>query len=252
MTVVLEGRRAVLSGDIHARGTRPGREFRDSGAGRGYAMVYKDRKDAGRQLAEKLSRYGDKTDVIVLGLPRGGVTVAYEIAKVLHCPLDILIVRKIGFPGNPELAAGAVSETGSVVFNENIVTAYGVSKAYLEQETARQQEEIARRITLYRGGAGVPLLEGKTVILVDDGVATGATLKAAISTLKEERLARLVVALPVASQSAEQELAAMADEWVCLQAPAGFMAVGQYYSDFTQVEDDDVVAMLNQGAAFER
>lgn len=209
-------------------------------------MIYRDRKDAGKKLAEMLSHYRDNSEVIVLGLPRGGVTVAHEIAETLHCPLDILIVRKIGFPGNPELAAGAVSETGSVVLNEDIVSAYGVSKAYLESETSRQKEEISRRIALYRGGAGVPPLEGKTVILVDDGVATGATLKAAISTLKKERLARLVVALPVASQSAALELAAMTDEWVCLQAPYGFRAVGQYYSDFTQVEDGDVVAMLKR------
>jgi putative phosphoribosyl transferase len=207
-------------------------------------MVFADRKNAGKQLAEKLSPYRDKADVIVLGLPRGGVTVAYEIARALHCPLDILIVRKIGFPGNPELAAGAVSETGTVVLNEDIVSGYGVSRAYLEQETARQKEEIARRIALYRGGKGVPHLQGKTVILVDDGVATGATAKAAISTLKQEKITKLVVALPVASQEAEREIAPMVDEWVCLQAPAGFWAVGQYYSDFTQVEDEDVVAML--------
>jgi predicted phosphoribosyltransferase len=174
--------------------------------------------------------------------------VAHEIAEMLHCPLDILIVRKIGFPGNPELAAGAVSETGRVVLNEDIVSSYGVGKAYLERETARQEEEIARRIALYRGVRGLPPLSGKTVILVDDGVATGATLKAAISTLKEERLARLVVALPVASQSAERELSGMVDEWVCLQVPLGFMAVGQYYSDFTQVEDDEVVTMLHRAA----
>jgi putative phosphoribosyl transferase len=207
-------------------------------------MVFADRKNAGKQLAEKLSPYRDKADVIVLGLPRGGVTVAYEIARALHCPLDILIVRKIGFPGNPELAAGAVSETGTVVLNEDIVSGYGVSRTYLDQETARQKEEIARRIALYRGGKGVPPLQGKTVILVDDGVATGATAKAAISTLKQEKIAKLVVALPVASREAEREIAPMVDEWVCLQAPAGFWAVGQYYSDFTQVEDEDVVAML--------
>jgi putative phosphoribosyl transferase len=209
-------------------------------------MVYRDRKDAGKRLAEKLMHYRDKADVIVLGLPRGGVTVAYEVAGVLQCPLDILIVRKIGFPGDPELAAGAVSETGSVVFNEDIVPRYGVSRAYLEKETARQKEEIARRIALYREGKGIPPLAGKTVILVDDGVATGATVKAAISTLKKERIAKLVIALPVASRDAEQEITPLVDEWVCLQAPAGFRAVGSYYADFTQVEDEDVVAMLKE------
>jgi len=209
-------------------------------------MVYRDRKDAGKRLAKELAHYRNKADVIVLGLPRGGVAVAQEIAVALNCPLDILIVRKIGFPGNPELAAGAISETGSVALNEDIVAMYGVSRAYLERETARQRDEIARRVALYRGGAGIPPLEGKSVILVDDGVATGATLRAAISTLREERLARLTVALPVASKSAVRELAALVDEWVCLQAPAGFMAVGQYYSDFAQVEDADVVAMLQR------
>ena len=207
-------------------------------------MIYKDRKHAGKKLADKLQHYRDKADVIVLGLPRGGVTVACEIAKALHCPLDILIVRKIGFPGRPELAAGAVSETGTVVINEDIVSVYGVSREYLERETARQKEEIARRIDLYRGGKGIPSRAGKTVILVDDGVATGATIKAAISTLTEERIAKLVVALPVASQDAEQEIATMVDELICLQTPAGFMAVGNYYHDFTQVEDEDVLAML--------
>lgn len=207
-------------------------------------MVFRDRKDAGKRLAEYLMPYRGKPDLIVLGLPRGGVTVAYEVARALQCPLDILIVRKIGFPGNPELAAGAVSETGSVVFNEDIVTAYGVSRGYLERETARQKEEIARRIALYRGGKGVPLLAGKTVILVDDGVATGATVKAAISTLKQERIAKLVIALPVASWEAEQEMSPLADEWVCLQTPTDFRSVGSYYSDFSQVEDEEVVAML--------
>jgi putative phosphoribosyl transferase len=212
--------------------------------GKEKVMVYKDRKDAGMRLAEQLTRYQDQADVIVLGLPRGGVTVAYEIARALHCPLDVLIVRKIGFPGNPELAVGAVSETGTVVLNEDIVSGYGVSRDYLEREIARQKEEITRRIALYRGGKGVPPLAGKTVILVDDGVATGATVKAAISTLNKERIAKLVVALPVASQEAEREIATMVNEWVCLEAPVGFRAVGNYYYDFTQVEDDDVVAML--------
>src|SRR6185369_13601757 len=134
-------------------------------------MVFRDRTDAGRQLAAELRHYEGNEDVIVLGLPRGGVTVAYEIAQALHCPLDILIVRKIGFPGNPELAVGAISETGSIALNKDIIATYRVSNAYLEQEISRQKEEIARRISLYRGGRGVPPLEGKSVILVDDGVA---------------------------------------------------------------------------------
>lgn len=209
-------------------------------------MIYKDRWDAGKKLAEMLHKYIDRDNLLVLGLPRGGVPVADEIARALHAPLDILIVRKIGSPGNPELAAGAVSETGTVVLNEDVIASYRISNEYLARETARQEEEIARRIALFRGGRGVPELAGKTVILVDDGVATGATLKAAIATLKREKLARLIVALPVSSQEAEQEISPLVDEWVCLQAPAGFMAVGNYYYDFTQIEDTEVVALLRQ------
>lgn len=209
-------------------------------------MIYKDRRDAGKSLSEMLSHYRDKPDVIVLGLPRGGVAVAYEVATALHAPLDVLIVRKIGFPGNPELAVGAISETGTLVLNEDIIASYGVSRDYLAQEATRQKEEIARRTVLFRGGEGLPPLAGKTVILVDDGVATGATVKAAVATLKQEKLARLVVALPVASPDAEAIIRRMVDEWVCLQAPFGFMAVGSYYRDFTQVEDADVVSMLKE------
>ncbi len=207
-------------------------------------MIYEDRKDAGKKLAEKLLQYRGNADVIVLGLPRGGVAVAREVAEALHCPLDVLIVRKIGVPGSPELAAGAISETGTVVFNEDIIAVYGVDKEYLEGETARQKVEIARRTDLYRGGKGISSLACKTVILVDDGVATGATIRAAIATLAEERIAWLTVALPVASQEAEQEIAETVDELICLQAPAGFMAVSNYYYDFSQVEDEDVLAML--------
>jgi len=215
-------------------------------------MVFKDRKDAGKQLAGELLRFRDTPGVIVLGLPRGGVPVAAEIARALRCPLDILIVRKIGFPGDPEFAVGAVSETGTVVFNESIVVSYRVSRDYLERETARQKGEIARRVALYREGKEVPPLAGKTVILVDDGVATGATIKAAISTLQQESIARLVVALPVAAQEAERALAPLADEWLCLQTPPDFRSVGQYYADFDQVEDEKVVAMLKIFSGEER
>lgn len=206
-------------------------------------MVYKDRKEAGKLLAEELGRYRNREDVLVLGLPRGGVTVAYEVARALGVSLDILIVRKIGYPGNPELAVGAVSETGATALNEDII-AHGVTRDYIERETARQKEEIVRRMGLYRGGKGLPPLAGKTVILVDDGIATGATVKAAIATLRKEPLARLVVALPVSSREAAREISGTVDEWVCLQTPSPFYAVGAFFRDFTQVEDDEVVAML--------
>ena len=210
-------------------------------------MVFKDRKEAGRLLAEELGRYRNRKDVLVLGLPRGGVTVAFEIARALGVPLDLLIVRKIGYPSNPELAVGAVSETGAVALNEDVI-AYGVTRDYIEKETARQKEEIARRMKLYRGGKGLPSLAGKTVILVDDGIATGATVKAAIATLKKEPIARLVAALPVSSQEAAREISGTVDEWVCLQTPYPFYAVGAFFRDFTQVEDDEVVAMLQESA----
>lgn len=210
------------------------------------AMIFRDRKEAGALVAKKLMRYAGKKDVIVLALPRGGVVNGFEIAKRLNCPLDVIIVRKIGFPGQPELAAGAVAETGAVVLNEQVISMGRVSEEYIKEETARQMVEIERRKILYRGGAEIPPLKGKTVILVDDGVATGATMKSAIAALKEENPARLVVALPVASVEAEESIRGMADEMVCLQAPPGFMAVGGYYEDFTQVSDDEVVEMLRR------
>jgi predicted phosphoribosyltransferase len=182
----------------------------------------------------------------VLALPRGGVANGLEIAKLLNCPLDIIIVRKIGFPGQPELAIGAVAETGAVVLNENIISMGGVPDDYVKRETELQEDEIERRKELYRGGKSIPSLTGKTVILVDDGVATGATIKAAISALKEEELGKLVVALPVASQDAVKSIGSMVEELVCLQAPPDFMAVGGYYQDFTQVTDDEVIDRLKQ------
>jgi len=209
-------------------------------------MIYKDRKDAGIQLVSRLTEYKDREDVLVLALPRGGVVIGYEVAKTLNCPLDIIIIRKIGFPGQPELAIGAVSETGAVVLNEYIISAYKVSKDYIEEEILRQKKEISRRITLYRSGKGIPPLDGKIIILVDDGVATGATIKAAISTLKKEKIVRLVAALPVSSEDAEEGIKQMVDEWVCTETPFGFMAIGNYYQDFSQVSDEEVVELLKQ------
>jgi len=210
--------------------------------------MFKDRRESGLQLAERLSGYKGRAQVVVLGLPRGGVVTAFEIARTLGASFDVLIVRKIGFPGQPELAVGALSETGAVVLNEKVIS-YGVSKEYIDSEVQRQKEEIARRIARYRDGRRLENLTGRTVILVDDGVATGATIKAAIATLKEEDIARLVAAVPVAPPETAGELASLVDEFVCLSTPAGFMAVGGYYNDFTQVTDEEVAEILRESRA---
>jgi putative phosphoribosyl transferase len=210
--------------------------------------MFSDRRDAGVQLASRLEEYKGQTGLLVLALPRGGVETGYEIAHYLKVPLDIVIVRKIGFPGQPELAIGAVSETGGVVLNDSIISMYGVSKDYIEREVSQQKKEISRRVELYRKGRRLPSLEGKTIILVDDGVATGATVKAAIITLKEEKLKKLIVALPVAPVSMADEIEQMADTLICIETPFDFMAVGAYYHDFTQVSDEEVIDLLKRSA----
>jgi predicted phosphoribosyltransferase len=210
--------------------------------------MFQNRIDAGRRLVSRLDQYKGQRDVIVLALPRGGVVIGYEIARSLNVPLDVLIVRKLGFPGHSELALGAVGETGTVVLNEDIVAAGRVSEDFLNREIALQKDEIARRVSIYRAGNKLPNLNGMRVILVDDGVATGATIKAAISSIKEERAAKLVVALPVGPQEAIRVLRHMVDDVICLETPPGFMAVGQYYLDFNQVSDDEVVNLLRKSA----
>ncbi|MCL4476722.1 MAG: phosphoribosyltransferase [Nitrospirae bacterium] len=211
--------------------------------------MFTDRRDAGLQLAEKLKHYKGCQGVLVLALPRGGAVTGLEIARAIGAPLDVLIVRKIGFPGEPELAIGAVSERGVVALNQRIISYGGVSKKYIEDEISAQKEEIVRRIRRYRGGKRLEKLEGKTIILVDDGVATGATMKAAIATLKEERIERLSVAVPVSPLETADELRAMADEFVCLCTPSDFMAVGNYYRDFAQVTDEEVAEILKESEA---
>lgn len=208
--------------------------------------MFKDRSDAGVQLALRLEMYKDRKDVLVLALPRGGVVTGYEIAGYLNVPLDIVIVRKIGFPGQPEFGIGAVSETGTVVLNQFIISTYGVPNDYIEHEISRQKEEISRRVNLYRKGKGLPELEGKTIILVDDGVATGATMKAAITTLREEDLTKLIAALPVAPPDVASEIKQMVDEFVCIEIHDDFSAVGAYYRDFTQVSDEEAVELLQK------
>jgi putative phosphoribosyl transferase len=206
--------------------------------------MFKDRKDAGTQLAESLKEYIGQENMLVLALPRGGIVTGVEIANRLRAPLDVLIVRKIGHPWQPELAVGAISETGSIVYNEDVVASVGVTKDYLRGEAARQREEIARRQQLYRSGQKLVNLRGKTVILVDDGVATGATMKAAVETLNREQVRKLVVAVPVAPPYTAAELQRMVDVFVCLAIPEDFMSVGGCYEDFPQVTDTDVVKLL--------
>ena len=211
--------------------------------------MFIDRRDAGIQLAKRLKKYRGQKDILVLALPRGGMVTAFEIAKSLGAPIDVLIVRKIGFPGQPELAVGAVSETGTVALNQSIVSMYGVSEDYIQKETLRQKEEISRRVKLYRKGKTISGLDDKTIILVDDGVATGATVKAAIMTLKKEKIARLILALPVGPRDTADELKEMVDEFICIETVEDFYAVGAHYADFTQVSDEEVVAMLERSAA---
>jgi len=205
--------------------------------------MFKDRRDAGTQLAERLKEYIGQENMLVLALPRGGVVTGVEIANRLKAPLDVLIVRKIGHPWQPELAVGAISETGCIVYNEDVVASTGVTKDYLRGEAARQREEIARRQQLYRGGQKLMGLRGKTVILVDDGVATGATMKAAVETLKRQQVG-IIVAVPVAPSYTAAELQRMVDVFVCLDIPEDFMSVGSYYEDFRQVTDADVTQLL--------
>jgi len=212
--------------------------------------MFTNRTDAGVLLAERLKDYSGREGALVLALPRGGVAVGFELAQRLNVGLDVLIVRKIGVPSQPELAAGAISETGTVHLNQDVISAVGDLSAYIEKEIDRQKEEISRRIMLYRGGAPIRDLTGKTIILVDDGVATGATMKAAIETMKKERIIKVVVAVPVAPQSTAEELKHMADEFVCLETPEYFMAVGNHYIDFTQVTDEEVVELLRRSGTF--
>jgi len=208
--------------------------------------MFEDRKDAGLQLAGRLQQYNKGKGILVLALPRGGAVTGYEIARAINAPLDVLIVRKIGFPGQSELAIGAVSETGAIALNRDIISSGNVSQKYIDAEISIQQKEIIRRISLYRVGAMPKRHEGNIVILVDDGVATGATMKAAIATLREEKVGKLVVAVPVSPPDTARELLSLADEFVCLYTPSDFMAVGNYYRDFTQVTDGEVATILRE------
>lgn len=207
---------------------------------------FTDRRSAGRQLAAALEHLRDQ-DVVVLGLPRGGVPVAHEVARALGAPLDVVVVRKLGLPGQPELAMGAVGEGGAVVLNDRVLAVGGVRPQELEQARVREAAEVERRTQRLRGGAAREPLAGRTALLVDDGIATGATVRAACQVVRALGAARVVVAAPVAPPSAVQQLREEADEVVCLASPAHFSAVGSWYRDFAQTPDDEVIRLLAGG-----
>jgi putative phosphoribosyl transferase len=208
------------------------------------AKLFSNRAEAGQRLAQELKKYAGRNDVIVLGLPRGGVPVAYEVARKLGVPLDVFIVRKLGVPGFEELAVGAIASGGVRVLNEDVVRALPNAQELIESITAKETAELERREQSYRDRRPPPQLENQTVILVDDGLATGATMRAAVTALRQRRAARIVVAVPVGAPDTCRELEKEADEIVCFTAPAWFQAVGQYYEDFSQTSDDEVRDLL--------
>ena len=210
--------------------------------------TFANRTEAGRLLAQRLGKYANKSDTVVLGLPRGGVPVAYEVSKHLHAPLDVFIVRKLGVPGFEELAAGAIASGGVRVLNEDVVRAIPYANEAIEAVTIKETAELQRREQIYREGRPAPELRDKIVILVDDGLATGATMRAAVKALRQFGAARIVMAVPVGPSDTCDELAREADEAVCLSTPPFFQAVGQYYEDFSQTSDDDVRELLARTA----
>lgn len=219
--------------------------------GSGSAMErsrFRDRVEAGRFLAGLLSGYAGRDDVIVLALPRGGVPVAYEVAKALGAPLDVLVVRKLGVPGHEELAMGAIASGGLLVLDEDLVRRLGIGRAEIERTVSAELRELERREAAYREGREAPELEGKTVILVDDGLATGSTMRAAALAVRQARPARIVVAVPVAAAETCDEFRAVVDEIVCGLTPRPFQAVGLWYDDFSQTSDEEVRGLLEQAA----
>lgn len=205
---------------------------------------FSDRRDGGRALAAALGAYRGRPDVIVLGLPRGGVPVADEVARSLGAPLDVFLVRKLGVPSQPELAMGAIAEGGAEVLHDDVIEACGVPRAVIDDVGARERSELARRQYLYRRGRPGPVLADRVVILVDDGLATGATMEAALLAVKQQKPREVVVAVPVGARDTCDRLRSLADALICVEAPVDFGAVGRWYEDFGQTSDAEVTAAL--------
>jgi putative phosphoribosyl transferase len=206
-------------------------------------MLFVDRRDAGRKLARKLGRFrGEET--VVLALPRGGIPVGYEVARQLGAPLEVFVVRKLGAPGHEELAMGAIASGGAVVFNEEVIEALGISQEQIQNAAIHETAELRRREARYRRGRRLPNLRGRTVLIVDDGLATGSTMRAAVLAVRELDPARVVVAVPVGAAQTCQAMSSEADDVICVATPEPFYGVGRFYFDFSQTSDEEVVTLL--------
>jgi putative phosphoribosyl transferase len=209
-------------------------------------MIFADRRDAGRKLATKLEQFNNQPGAVVIGLPRGGVVVACEVARRLNLPLDIIVPRKIGAPGNEELAIGAITEEGEAVLDEVLVKELDVAPEYIAKTVAKEKQEAQRRLKLYRGDRAPLNLQNKTAILIDDGVATGATMRAAIKSAKYKKASKIIVAVPVIAPDTLKKLQAKADEIIYLDAPMFLGAIGAFYEEFSQTEDNEVIQLMRE------
>lgn len=213
---------------------------------RGMMAIFRDRVDAGKRLAKELSKYSNRPDVLILALPRGGVPVAFEVAKELNVKMDVFIVRKLGVPGNEELAMGAIASEDVRVLNENVIRSYKIPDRVIATVAANELRELERRERKYRGDRPKPDMKDMTVILIDDGLATGATMHAAVEALKTKHPAKLVVAVPTASPDMCRFFKDIVDEMICLTTPEPFYAVGTWYGDFSQTTDEEVCKLLKE------
>jgi putative phosphoribosyl transferase len=211
-------------------------------------MLYQDRFHAGRVLADRLVRYRDNPDVLVLALPRGGVPVALEVAKALHAPLDVFLVRKLGLPGHEELAIGAIASGNVRVLNEDVVRALQITPQLIDDIVRRERRTLERQERIFRGGRPMPDVRDRIVIIIDDGLATGSTMRAAVTALRQQRPKRLVVAVPVGSAETCAEMQLEADEVICAADPTDFLSVGTWYQDFAQTPDELVKSLLEEAA----
>jgi len=213
-------------------------------------MIFKNRVDAGQKLVEKLKQYKDQKETLILALPRGGVVVAFEVAKALNLPLDLVVPRKIGAPFNEEYAIGAITETGEGIFDLEAIASLKVTKDYLDKKVAEEKNEAERRLKAYRQDRPPLNLEYKTVIIVDDGIATGLTMRAAIKSVKEKKAKKIIVAVPTSAKDSLQTIKNETDEVICLDTPLFFGAVGAFYQEFGQTTDEEVIELMKKSKDF--